>query len=481
MDRKSEATVMIQKALGQIIHIPGDLHGGCFHFLSAIYNIFYGALLQPIQSLLGWKRIKGTDVTKCYQQAAGLAMMVACEIDRQLISFYFHSLYENMADRLGFQEEDKADELAIQVATGFIHWRSEKRRSTTDQYLKMIISFVTLTDMYILFRQSLRAGDSIAIEWLYSEFLPVLLCTGKVHCVESILSSMEHLYSDLEGRLLHLVRLNRTHPLYNGCDNKGNPMAHWSLDGIIELIQKYYHQMNFDNSEEGWITNSPHIMLMNKARRFSEEEYKRSNSTSNSCESETLEVEKSSTSKSPNLKASIIPNRAREHHAIAEYLNLLGVVKEVPDRQYSKLVMWKMLGQITTILDDKSQDDINKTLMEELSLTEEEKLLNDIADEIFQEGMGDSVITLGTNVECNEEEQDDEDGEDVVNGNDNLQNIRDDVADETEVDIFIGNTRKHKVRRAKVNHLAFIDIVEHGRELLVKKICLWFVLGRSRD
>jgi hypothetical protein len=56
-----------------------------------------------------------------------------------------------------------------------------------------------------------------------------------------------------------------------------------------------------------------------------------------------------------------------------------------------------------------------------------------------------------------------------VNGNDNLQNIRDDVADETEVDIFIGNTRKHKVRRAKVNHLAFIDIVEHGRELLVKK------------
>mmetsp|Transcript_9869 Transcript_9869/g.18565 ORF Transcript_9869/g.18565 Transcript_9869/m.18565 type:complete len:102 (+) Transcript_9869:212-517(+) len=101
-------------------------------------------------------------------------------------------------------------------------------------------------------------------------------------------------------------------------------MVHWSSDGIIELIQKYYHQMNFYNcSEEGWITNSSHIMLMNKARRFAKDEYKRSNSTSNSCELETVEFKKYTRSKSPNLKSTIIPNRVREQHAIAEYLNAL--------------------------------------------------------------------------------------------------------------------------------------------------------------
>ena len=31
-----EDTILIQKFLNQVIHIPGDLHGGCIHFLSAI-------------------------------------------------------------------------------------------------------------------------------------------------------------------------------------------------------------------------------------------------------------------------------------------------------------------------------------------------------------------------------------------------------------------------------------------------------------
>ena len=49
-------------------------------------------------------------------------------------------------------------------------------------------------------------------------------------------------------------------------------MANWSLDGIIELIQKYYHQMKF-TTEKGWSTHSPHVMLTNKAMRFAQTEY----------------------------------------------------------------------------------------------------------------------------------------------------------------------------------------------------------------
>ena len=48
---------MIRLALGLVILITGDLHGGRFHFLSAIYLLFYGSLIQHIQLLLGWKRI----------------------------------------------------------------------------------------------------------------------------------------------------------------------------------------------------------------------------------------------------------------------------------------------------------------------------------------------------------------------------------------------------------------------------------------
>jgi hypothetical protein len=43
-----EMTVKVTKGLQQVIHVPGDLHGGCFHFLSAIYSLYYDALIQPI-------------------------------------------------------------------------------------------------------------------------------------------------------------------------------------------------------------------------------------------------------------------------------------------------------------------------------------------------------------------------------------------------------------------------------------------------
>ena len=47
--------------------------------------IFYGYLQQPIQIILGWKRIRGSDVATCYQQAAGLALMVEDNLDRLLL------------------------------------------------------------------------------------------------------------------------------------------------------------------------------------------------------------------------------------------------------------------------------------------------------------------------------------------------------------------------------------------------------------
>ena len=51
------ATKMIKEALGQVIHITGDLHGGRFHLLAAVYSLFFGSMIQFFQILLGWKRI----------------------------------------------------------------------------------------------------------------------------------------------------------------------------------------------------------------------------------------------------------------------------------------------------------------------------------------------------------------------------------------------------------------------------------------
>ena len=55
-------------------------------------------------------------------------------------------------------------------------------------------------------------------------------------------------------------------------------MANWSLDGIIELVQKYYHQMKF-NSVEGWAKHTPHVMVTSKAQQFIQSEYTRTQSS----------------------------------------------------------------------------------------------------------------------------------------------------------------------------------------------------------
>ena len=41
-----QVTLMLQKALNQVIFVLGDLHGGGFHIMQVVYNLFYGSLLQ---------------------------------------------------------------------------------------------------------------------------------------------------------------------------------------------------------------------------------------------------------------------------------------------------------------------------------------------------------------------------------------------------------------------------------------------------
>ena len=83
--RQYEKALMLRKAMSRVVVVTGDLHG-CFHALMSVYSIFYGSLIQPIQTLLKWKRIKGSDITTCYQQAAGLALMISNEIEKQLVA-----------------------------------------------------------------------------------------------------------------------------------------------------------------------------------------------------------------------------------------------------------------------------------------------------------------------------------------------------------------------------------------------------------
>ena len=112
-------------------------------------------------------------------------------------------------------------------------------------------------------------GDAIIIEWTYREMLSIFYATGKKHYYEIDLKQMEDLYNRIPYKYLHLVRINRTVPSYSGTDQQGNPMGNWALDGLIEIVQKYYHKMNYHTGKSnGWLKHSPQVMVMSKASRI---------------------------------------------------------------------------------------------------------------------------------------------------------------------------------------------------------------------
>ena len=485
---KHEKSIMIQKALNQIIHVPGDLHGGCFHFLSAVYTLFYGSLIQPIQIMLGWKRIRGSDVTKCYQQAAGLALMISNELERHLLLAYLKEIHSDLVKRRHLESLTDPKRLALEIANGYNKWIDFKRSQTNDECFQMALNFVTMMEMYRLFRISLRAGDAVMIEALYCKFLPYYQATGKRNYVQIVLSNIDAFYSEIPANLLHLVRINRTSPLYKGNDKYGRPMANWALDAIIELQQKFYHRMK-QGSVEGWLKNSPHMMLMNKCQRFSNFEYSKVKTPER--RDAKMSGDHTDASGSPidpnnNRKRTWIPKRESEYKCISEFIALSKITEENNGRKYDNKAMWDIIvqGMITTKLEDKNEKDQAQMMLVE-ALTEEERLCSSVTDELLgdvtqvndsEEG-NDNIMTFNPEeMERNgiesEVESGEEEGATVLNNN---NESREGAEDE-----IILVDRKIKVRKAKPNEIGFKNVYQMGMDQLEKKDLKTTRLRRSK-
>ena len=86
---------------------------------------------------------------------------------------------------------------------------------------------------------------------------------------------MDEHYGSISSKLIQLILLNRNVSLYNGMENFGNPMSNWALDAVTESIQKFYHEINFDNTVSGCLRHSENVILVNKCSIFSKAEYSR--------------------------------------------------------------------------------------------------------------------------------------------------------------------------------------------------------------
>ena len=94
--------------------------------------------------MLKWKRICGSDVSKCYQQVASLASILATEMEHHFSSEYFKLVYHSQDKKTAFNNIQDSQEFAICVARGYTRWIRNKWRSTDDQVSRMALNFVSI-------------------------------------------------------------------------------------------------------------------------------------------------------------------------------------------------------------------------------------------------------------------------------------------------------------------------------------------------
>ena len=392
--------------------------------------------------------------------------VIASELEKNLLNAYMQEVWTDHDATTRMNDINDPNALALAIADGYQQtWFDEKIESSTDQYLVMAISYVKLMEMYRLFRLSIRAGDAIMIEWLYSRFLPIYIATGKTQYVEIVLSMMESFYKRIPSKILHLVRVNRTCPLYAGVDKQGDPMAFWAHDAIIELLQKYFHQHNKENTIESWIQNSPHLMFMNKAKRMVQTEFGREKTSGK--ESKFLDQADDrgeGRDKNNNKKRTFVPNRDLEKKIISEFISLLKITEETPNRKYESKVVWNVIQEdkIQTKLIVETENDRAGRLEYE-TMTVEEQMLSDYAEELIDAASG--VDSDGNRIETNEDTVEFDPATMIPNGRqDNNENETEQPSERV-----IVKSRKINLTKAKLNMLAFQNIFKVGEDEMRKR------------
>jgi len=310
------------------------------------------------------------------------------------------------------------------------------------------------------------------IEVLCQEFLPLFVLTNEKHYVEIVLGMIDTLHSKLNCMQLQLVRINRTVPSCSSQEKQENkPMSNWALDAIIELIQKYYHQMRFKN-EKGWAVHSPHVMFTNKASRHESKEHMRS------YDKENFEERFLGLSTSPDQHRSREKTakkcRELEHIIIAECLSLLNVSVETNNRKHNVNEFRNAMSKITTELIDESEEERSMRKVME-SMTEEEKNLSHVVADIFNKGSNENTdketadATMDTTIDPSTMFNDDfHAGINEPIENDDLDS--DSLNDDSEVEVVVGKKKKRvNVRFAKVNPHCFEDIFKIAKKMMEKQ------------
>lgn len=226
-------------------------------------------------------------------------------------------------------------------------------------------------NLFLSLKLSIRCGDAIAIEDVYIKFLPIFSAARKTMYVEIMLHSIYQYYSVLSKQKLHLLQCNRTARLYDGESKFGSVFSEWSQDPVMELLQKYLHNMHFPATIHGYKKHSGGLMFYYRSLLFCNSKYYRLNSVE---DIENKFGRKNDLIDSDRLKYTTVPKQLKEKQFMREMIELSECAKEVINRTNPKTSsgnMWNAIYQTTVAFRERTAAEEDKEEREENCNAEE--------------------------------------------------------------------------------------------------------------
>ena len=150
-------------------------------------------------------------------------------------------------------------------------------------------------------------------------------------------------------------------------------MGAWTNDGTIELLQPYFHNMQFQNTLDGWKQHSGNVALIYKSIKFANDESSRicnSGMLSAKYEDEQDDIPARDVGNWKKKTATL--QRGLEKPLVAELLTLVRASQEIPNRRYKSNEYWDLLGQLTMKLETESATEKSTRLLNEMRTEEEQ-------------------------------------------------------------------------------------------------------------
>ena len=231
-----------------------------------------------------------------------------------------------------------------------------KIETSTDEILRLMCNFCKMVTKYRLFKNSVRSGDSIMVEVIYSQIVPALFHLTRHTYYNILLDQIDEYYHRIPYPILQHIRENRFQRLHQGSDRKNIKSSHWEIDALMELINKDVKQLDFPNTLQGWQLHSQNLMLSLRSRILVTNEYSHhfkvdvANAKADSDNYTDI-------ANKGNIRERSTPSKQKNERIMcANILLLADFQKEVNNRKFKKNYFWDTLKDITTTLEEKNEE-----------------------------------------------------------------------------------------------------------------------------